>query len=195
VLLLNQFEHTGPNGRHVCMAFEMLGENLLKVIKRYDYRGIPIPIVKNFVRQMCIGLDFLHRHCSIIHTDLKPENVLIATPPPVPSMERVKKIMSDALGGGGPKAAAKGKKKKKKGPATSGDVNLSIEMLQKALDNGGKGLTPEERKKLKKKLKKKQQVRKKNETKNSISIKCNLEEPFVAQFFPNAEEPLHINFL
>ena len=97
VLLLNHFDHQGPNGRHVCMSFEMLGENLLKVIKRYEYRGIPIPIVKNFVRQMCVGLDFLHRQCSIIHTDLKPENVLIATPPPVPNMEKMKKILAGLL--------------------------------------------------------------------------------------------------
>ena len=30
---------------------------------------------KNF--QNLIGLDFLHRICHIIHTDLKPENVLV----------------------------------------------------------------------------------------------------------------------
>jgi len=24
-----------------------------------------------------IGLDFLHRYCKIIHTDLKPENVVV----------------------------------------------------------------------------------------------------------------------
>ncbi|KAJ2707466.1 serine/threonine protein kinase, CMGC group, partial [Coemansia spiralis] len=27
--LLDHFEHSGPNGRHVCMVFEVLGENLL----------------------------------------------------------------------------------------------------------------------------------------------------------------------
>lgn len=34
VSLLDHFEHSGPNGKHVCMAFEVLGENLLSVIKR-----------------------------------------------------------------------------------------------------------------------------------------------------------------
>ena len=28
-------------------------------------------------KQILIGLDYLHRMCGIIHTDLKPENVLV----------------------------------------------------------------------------------------------------------------------
>lgn len=75
--LLDSFFHTGPNGRHMCMVFQMLGCNLLSVIKAWEYRGIPIPAVKNMIRGMLKGLDFLHRKCHIIHTDLKPENVLL----------------------------------------------------------------------------------------------------------------------
>lgn len=78
VSLLDQFEHQGPNGRHVCMVFEVLGENLLGLIKRYEHRGIPVAVVKQITRQILLGLDYLHRKCGIIHTDLKPENVLIA---------------------------------------------------------------------------------------------------------------------
>lgn len=61
VMLKDQFEHSGPNGRHVCMVFEVLGDNLLHLIKRYNYKGIPIPIVRNLTKQMLIGLDYLHR--------------------------------------------------------------------------------------------------------------------------------------
>ena len=58
------------------MAFEVLGKNLLSLIKRYGYKGIPIRIVREICRQTLIGLDYLHRICGIIHTDLKPENVV-----------------------------------------------------------------------------------------------------------------------
>ena len=77
VSLLDSFEHKGPHGTHVCMVFEVLGENLLGLIKRWNHRGIPTPIVKQITKQVLLGLDYLHRECGIIHTDLKPENVLI----------------------------------------------------------------------------------------------------------------------
>lgn len=77
VSLLDSFEHRGPNGVHICMVFEVLGENLLGLIKRWNHRGIPMPLVKQITKQVLLGLDYLHRECGIIHTDLKPENVLI----------------------------------------------------------------------------------------------------------------------
>ncbi|KAI1850950.1 hypothetical protein JX265_007275 [Neoarthrinium moseri] len=77
VSLLDSFEHKGPNGVHVCMVFEVLGENLLGLIKKWHHRGIPRDLVMQIAKQVLMGLDYLHRECGIIHTDLKPENVLI----------------------------------------------------------------------------------------------------------------------
>ena len=77
VSLLDSFNHKGPHGMHVCMVFEVLGENLLGLIKRWNHRGIPMPLVRQITKQVLLGLDYLHRECGIIHTDLKPENVLI----------------------------------------------------------------------------------------------------------------------
>ncbi|EKG05538.1 protein kinase, putative [Trypanosoma cruzi] len=73
------FEHTGPNGVHVCMVFDVYGEDLLSLIDRYEYRGVPLPIVKCISRQVLVGLEHLHS-LDIIHTDLKPENVLLSSP-------------------------------------------------------------------------------------------------------------------
>lgn len=77
VQLLNDFKITGVNGTHICMVFEVLGDNLLKLIRKSSYRGIPITNVKSIIRQVLEGLDYLHTCCKIIHTDIKPENVLL----------------------------------------------------------------------------------------------------------------------
>ncbi|KDQ13686.1 hypothetical protein BOTBODRAFT_55926 [Botryobasidium botryosum FD-172 SS1] len=72
--------HTPPSREplhHVCMTFEPLGENLLSLLRRYQPRGIPAPIVKRITKQVLLGLDFLHTECKLIHTDMKPENVMV----------------------------------------------------------------------------------------------------------------------
>lgn len=146
--LHDSFFHTGPNGRHMCMVFSMLGCNLLSVIKAFNYRGIPIEVVKRMIQGVCKGLDFLHRRCKIIHTDLKPENVLLQFPD---------QFDDDIVDVGASGLAS-----------LSIDDDIQIppfqptEELEALLKNPN--LPPEERKKIKKKLKKRRQKeRKRNE--------------------------------
>ncbi|KAJ5073682.1 hypothetical protein M0811_08519 [Anaeramoeba ignava] len=78
VRLFDHFFIKGPNGTHPCMVFELLGDkNLLGLIKEYHYLGLPVPMVKSLSKQMLIGLDYLQTKCKIIHTDIKPENVML----------------------------------------------------------------------------------------------------------------------
>jgi serine/threonine protein kinase len=80
VSLSDHFEHQGPNGRHMCMVFEVLGRSLLSLIRHYGYRGVPTAMAKDIMRQVMEALDFCHRKCGIIHTDIKPENCLFVPP-------------------------------------------------------------------------------------------------------------------
>ncbi|KAL0968026.1 hypothetical protein UPYG_G00261300 [Umbra pygmaea] len=77
VQLIDDFKISGINGIHVCMVFEVLGHHLLKWIIKSNYQGLPLPCVKSIIKQVLQGLDYLHSKCKIIHTDIKPENILM----------------------------------------------------------------------------------------------------------------------
>jgi len=74
VKLLGQFVKDGPNGRHVCIVTELCGPCLLEILPEY---GMCLSNVKQVVGQVLAGLEFLHSK-GIIHTDIKPENVLLS---------------------------------------------------------------------------------------------------------------------
>ncbi|KAG7925499.1 hypothetical protein KL925_004514 [Ogataea polymorpha] len=92
IKLLDYFDHQGPNGTHICMVFEVLGENLLSLIRRYKHKGLPIKFVKQIAKQILLASDFLHRQCGIIHTDIKPENILLE----IEDVEKLVKYLEDS---------------------------------------------------------------------------------------------------
>jgi serine/threonine-protein kinase SRPK3 len=70
---------TRPNGIHVCVVFELLGEFLLLVglIKRHQNKGVPMHLVKPIAKQILLGLDYTHRRRGVIHTG----TILLMTAP------------------------------------------------------------------------------------------------------------------
>lgn len=77
VRLLDHFKHAGPNGQHLCLVIEFLGDSLLRLIRYNRYRGIGLNNVRDICMPILIALDYLHRELGVIHSDLKPENVLL----------------------------------------------------------------------------------------------------------------------
>lgn len=147
--LHDSFFHSGPNGKHMCMVFSMLGCNLLSVIKAYNYRGIPMPVVKKMVKGVAKGLDFLHRKCNIIHTDLKPENVLLQFPGQINTEgDHIGNVMNPP-------------------DEDSQDQAVSVEELEAMLQNPK--ISIDERKRIRKKLKKRRQRDKKRQDDDDIS--------------------------
>jgi len=80
VSFLDSFTHSGPQDSHICIVFEPLGENLLALIERNKKKGVPPPVVKVIAKQVLLGLQYLHDECDLVHTDIKPENILISIP-------------------------------------------------------------------------------------------------------------------
>ncbi|XP_073150996.1 uncharacterized protein [Henckelia pumila] len=77
VNLVDHFKHAGPNGQHLCMVLEFLGDSLLRLIKYNRYKGLEFNKVREICKCILTSLDYLHRELGLIHTDLKPENILL----------------------------------------------------------------------------------------------------------------------
>ncbi|KAH3274350.1 hypothetical protein KXV19_007347 [Aspergillus fumigatus] len=41
-------------------------------------RKIPLPLIKTYIRALLTGLDYLHKVCRTVHTDLKLENIMVS---------------------------------------------------------------------------------------------------------------------
>ncbi|KAJ3984312.1 kinase-like domain-containing protein [Lentinula detonsa] len=80
VSFLDSFSHASPEASHICIVFEPLGENLLALIERNKKKGVPRALVKLIAKQVLLGLQYLHDECDLVHTDIKPENILISIP-------------------------------------------------------------------------------------------------------------------
>nr|XP_061829911.1 SRSF protein kinase 3-like isoform X2 [Nerophis lumbriciformis] len=77
VQLQDEFKLAGVNGVHICLVLELLGPDLRSLQMHFKNRRLFQPCVKQILIQVLQGLDYLHNQCKIIHTDIKPENILL----------------------------------------------------------------------------------------------------------------------
>ncbi|GAB1320079.1 hypothetical protein MFIFM68171_10289 [Madurella fahalii] len=74
--LIDDFEHRGPNGTHVCLVFELMGETMRSFGAWFEESMIPYSVMRRFTVQLLAALDFAHHH-DVIHTDIKPDNIFV----------------------------------------------------------------------------------------------------------------------
>jgi serine/threonine-protein kinase PRP4 len=79
-----KFEHSFEYKGHLCMAFESLSLNLREVLKKFGNNiGINLNATRAYAYQIFLALGHM-RKCSVIHADLKPDNILVSYHEPRP---------------------------------------------------------------------------------------------------------------
>ncbi|CAK7271265.1 serine threonine protein kinase CMGC group [Sporothrix epigloea] len=61
---------------HICIVMDLLGQSVFDFLKGNGFVPFPNSQIQNFARQLFTSVAFLH-DLQLIHTDLKPENVVL----------------------------------------------------------------------------------------------------------------------
>ncbi|CAO3598336.1 unnamed protein product [Absidia cylindrospora] len=64
---------------HLCIVFECMSMNLYELIKKNNFQGFGVGLIRTFTVQMLRSLVLLYKH-QVVHCDLKPENILLKDP-------------------------------------------------------------------------------------------------------------------
>ncbi|EDW27387.1 GL21056 [Drosophila persimilis] len=62
--------------KHLCITFELMSLNLYELIKKNNYNGFSMSLIRRFCNSIVKCLRLLYKE-NIIHCDLKPENILL----------------------------------------------------------------------------------------------------------------------
>lgn len=85
-ILLDDFQHEGPNGKHQCLVFEAMGATAASLVeelpenkpKMYGkVERYPKRVAKKILLHALRGLAFLHRN-GVVHGDIQPGNLLFS---------------------------------------------------------------------------------------------------------------------
>ncbi|CAD8161760.1 unnamed protein product [Paramecium octaurelia] len=135
VKMVDSFVHIVDETLHHCVVMEILGPTLLDLIRFYEKKHscMSIQLGKEVTKQVLIGLIYSHEVCQIIHTDIKPENIMIEL-----NEQQLKQLINE-------EEADDKKKKVKLNETNSGDtfiwnenviINVNTDLKFKLVDFG-----------------------------------------------------------
>ncbi|KIW11836.1 hypothetical protein PV08_09109 [Exophiala spinifera] len=79
MMLLDYFTIQGPNGKHDCLAYEVLGPSIASVVRDSDGMDttayLTLPSARKIIYQVLLALDYIHS-VGLVHGDIYHGNVL-----------------------------------------------------------------------------------------------------------------------
>ena len=65
------------NSTHLCVVYDVLREPLDDCMRKFDKQRFSSASLRILVPALLKGLDYMHSECHVVHTDLKPDNVMM----------------------------------------------------------------------------------------------------------------------
>jgi len=132
--LIDHFIFESVDGEHVCMVFELLAGSVFDLIRTGKYsNGLPLNLVKNIIKQSLLAIDSLNSDLNLLHTDIKPENLLF-----VGTSYRVQSIIDQFNKLNTDRSSKKSKKKKKADKLSLADMISKITIPENPKNNDEK---------------------------------------------------------
>ncbi|EMD41946.1 hypothetical protein CERSUDRAFT_110500 [Gelatoporia subvermispora B] len=75
--LVHEFEFNSFAGTHICAVTDVLSFDVPALQLYLDQDRLRLKHILKLVRDTLKGLSYLHDECQIVHTDLKPDNLLL----------------------------------------------------------------------------------------------------------------------
>ncbi|KAI5307304.1 Pyruvate decarboxylase 1 [Ascosphaera pollenicola] len=73
------FETSSPfGGMHTCLVSDVMCEPLSTLQQRFEGGVVPLRYLKLICQDVLQGLQFLHQDCHLVHTDIKPDNIMLS---------------------------------------------------------------------------------------------------------------------
>ncbi|KAJ5333044.1 protein kinase domain protein [Penicillium brevicompactum] len=73
---LDSFTLSRPGGDHHCLVQKPLWESLHDLHYVMPHARLEVDILKSAIKQMLLALDYIHTECKLVHTDIKPDNIM-----------------------------------------------------------------------------------------------------------------------
>ncbi|KAF9780781.1 kinase-like domain-containing protein [Thelephora terrestris] len=77
IRLLHEFTFESSAGQHVCLVTDVLSYSASGLQSQLQDPRLPLAFILRLTKHVLKGLEYLHDECKVVHSDLKPGNILL----------------------------------------------------------------------------------------------------------------------
>jgi len=75
--MLDTFKIKSKNGDHLCIVYDVLREPIDECQEKFPQGLFSSDKLRKLLPALLKGLDYMHSECHVVHTDLKPDNIMM----------------------------------------------------------------------------------------------------------------------